>query len=121
MSDVLSDPLDRSQIELLLSLDDGAGAALQEIITEYLAMSEECRVELLGLLRTGDAQAVARAAHTLKGASANVGAAALVGVCAAIEARARQGQPQGAAQLTEQFEAEFARARSALQAVTPGP
>ena len=43
MSDVLSDPLDRAQIELLLSLDDGDGAALLEIVDEYLAMSEEGR------------------------------------------------------------------------------
>ena len=95
MSDVLSDPLDRAQIELLLSLDDGDGAALLEIVDEYLAMSEEGRVELLGCLRAGDAQGAERAAHTLKGASANVGAAPLAGVCAAMEARARQGQPQG--------------------------
>ena len=121
MSDVLSDPLDRAQIELLLSLDDGDGAALLEIVDEYLAMSEEGRVELLGCLGAGDAQGAERAAHTLKGASANVGATALAAVCAAMEARARQGQPQGAAQLTEQFESEFVRARSALQAVASRP
>lgn len=121
MSDVMSDPLDRAQIELLLSLDDGEGAALLEIVGEYLTMSEQGRVELLGYLRTGDPRGAERAAHTLKGASANVGAAALVGVCAAIEAYARGGQAQEAAQLTEQFESEFVRARSALQAVASRP
>ena len=121
MSDVLSDPLDRAQIELLLSLDDGDGAALLEIVDEYLAMSEEGRSELLGCLRAGDAHGAERAAHTLKGASANVGATAFAAVCAAMEARAREGQPQGAAQLTEQFESEFVRARSALQAVASRP
>ena len=121
MSDVLSDPLDRAQIELLQSLDDGDGAALLEIVVEFLAMSEESRVELFGCLRAGDAQGAERAAHTLKGASANVGAAALAAVCAAMEARARQGQPQVAAQLTEQFEAEFVRARTALQSVASRP
>ena len=110
MSDVLSDPLDRSQIELLLSLDDGEGAALQEIVDEYLTMSEEGRVELLRVLQEGDAHAVERAAHTLKGASANVGANALVDVCGGIEAHARQGELQRAAELTAQFEAELARA-----------
>ncbi len=89
MSEVLSDALDRSQIELLLSLDDGAGAALQEIVDEYLAMSEEGGVELLRALDDGDAHAVERGAHTLKGASANVGATALVDVCAAYRDVAR--------------------------------
>lgn len=121
MSDVLSDALDRSQIDLLLSLDDGAGAALQEIVDEYLPMSEEGGVELLRALEDGDAQAVERGAHTLKGASANVGATALVDVCAAIETCARQGHLEGAAELTEQFESELSRARAALHAVASGP
>ena len=30
------DPLDRAQIELLLSLDDGQGEALAEIVNEYI-------------------------------------------------------------------------------------
>ena len=99
MSEVLSDALDRSQIDLLLSLDEGAGAALQEIVEEYLAMSEEGGVELLRALDDGDAHAVERAAHTLKGASANVGATALVDVCAAIETSRPTGQLEGAAEL----------------------
>ncbi len=118
MSDVLSDPLDRSQIELLLSLDDGEGAALQEIVDEYLAMSEDGHARLLQALDERDQPGVEHAAHALKGASANVGAASLAEVCAAIEARARQAQLQGAAVLTGRFESELSRARSALQAVT---
>ena len=121
MSDVLSDPLDRSQIELLLSLDDGGGAALQEIVGEYLTMSEEARAEILQFLGEGDVQAVERAAHTLKGASANVGAKVLADVCAAMETQARQGHLQEAAGLTEQFEAEFSRARVPLQSVASRP
>ena len=33
------DPLDRSQIELLVSLDDGEGEVLGEIVEEYLVPS----------------------------------------------------------------------------------
>ena len=101
------------QIELLLSLDDGDGAALLEIIDEYLTISEEGRGELLGS-PAGDARGAERAAHTLKGASANIGATALAAVCAQIERHARQAQLDGAGELVQQFDSEFVRARSAL-------
>jgi len=121
MSDLLSDPLNRSQIEFLLSLDDGTGEALQDIVGEYLTMSEEGREELLRVLHDGDASAVEHAAHTLKGASANVGASALADVCADIERHARQAQLEDAAGLAQRFETEFSRPRAALQAVAPRP
>jgi len=121
MSDVLSDPLDRSQIEMLLSLDDGRGEALEEIVGEYLTMSEDGRAELLRVLHEGDAPAAEHAAHTLKGASANVGATALADVCADIERHAREAQIADVARLTERFESEFARARDALHAVAVKP
>jgi HPt (histidine-containing phosphotransfer) domain-containing protein len=121
MSDVLSDPLDRSQIEMLLSLDDGTGEALQEIVGEYLTMSEDGRAELLRVLHEGDAPATEHAAHTLKGASANVGATALADVCADMERHAREAQIEDAAGLAQRFETEFSRARAALQAVAPRP
>ena len=121
MSDVLSDPLDRSQIEMLLSLDDGRGEVLEEIVGEYLTMSEDGRAKLLRVLHEGDAPAAEHAAHTLKGASANVGASALADVCADIERHARQAQLEDAAGLAQRFETEFSRARAALQAVAPRP
>ena len=117
----MNDALARSQIELLLSLDDGAGDALQEIVGEYLTMSEQGRVELLSALRVGDASAVGHAAHSLKGASANVGALALADVCGDTERRARQAEVLDAAGLEEQFESEFSRARAALRSVASRP
>jgi two-component system sensor histidine kinase/response regulator len=111
------DPLDRAQIDLLLSLDDGRGDALAEIVDEYLVMSADGSAELCRLLHEGDSAALARTAHTLKGASANVGASALAGVCAGLEARATEAQLRDAAGLVEQFETELARVRVALESV----
>jgi two-component system sensor histidine kinase/response regulator len=113
-----ADPLDRSQIELLLSLDDGEGGVLAEIVTEFLSASGEGRSELLRVLGDGDSQALARAAHTLKGASANVGANKLAEVCGGLELHARQAQIADAEALVDQFETEFARATEALAAVS---
>jgi HPt (histidine-containing phosphotransfer) domain-containing protein len=109
------DPLDRSQIEFLLSLDDGQGDALAEIIAEYLTLGDEGYAELLRLRGVGDRNAFERTAHTLKGASANVGASGLADVCARLELRARDAQLDDAGELLEQFEAQFDRVRAALE------
>jgi HPt (histidine-containing phosphotransfer) domain-containing protein len=120
MSDVLSDSLDRSQIEFLLSLDNGQGAALAEIVAEFLTTSEQGRDELQRALEEGDAAAVERSAHTLKGASLNVGAGALAAVCRAVEMHAREADLNKARGLMARFEAEFTRVRAALRTVAAG-
>jgi HPt (histidine-containing phosphotransfer) domain-containing protein len=115
------DPLDRAQIDFLVSLDDGEGGALAEIVDEYLTMSAEGRTELHSQLRDGDWNAVERTAHTLKGASANVGATGLADVCASLETRAREARPDDtaelAAELVDQFDEELTRVRAALETV----
>ena len=109
-----------------MSLDDGEGAALAEIVDEYLTVSAEGRTELRRQLRDGDWDAVERTAHTLKGASANVGATGLADVCANLETRARDAwhdaaevddAAEFAAELVDQFDAELTRVRAALEMV----
>ncbi len=117
-SNDLSDPLDQSQIEVLRGLDGGDGAVLVEIISQYLAQTVEGRVELLRVVGQGDAHAVARAAHTLRGASANIGASALAAVCAEMETQGNFAQLDDAPELVERFDAEFARVRDALNLLT---
>ncbi len=107
------DPLDQAQIELLRSLDDGEGAVLSEIIEEFSPRRTR-RGELARIVEEGDSRALERAAHTLRGASANVGASALAAVCAEMEVQGRLEQLDAAEQLMEQFDAEFARVRDAL-------
>jgi two-component system, sensor histidine kinase and response regulator len=113
-------PLDRAQIETLLSLDDGAGDVLAEIIGEYMARSARSRADLLEVIAAGDGAGMARAAHTLKGASANVGAAVLADVCGEIEDCGRRGDADTATGLVSRFETEFARAVQALGEAAPG-
>ena len=120
-----TDPLDRSQIELLLSLDDGAGDALAEIVGEYRNVSWQGRDDLRRELRDGDHTALACTAHSLKGASANVGAQDLSQVCAELEMHARQLELVGSDEfasadvLMERFEAEFTRVQVALMLLVP--
>jgi hypothetical protein len=114
------DPLDRSQIEFLLSLDDGEGAALAEIVAEYLILGDAGYAELCRLRHEGDWSTFERTAHTLKGASANVGATGLADVCASLELCAREAQLDDAGALLEQFEAQFDRVRAALEVIVSG-
>ena len=118
--DAVSDPLDRSQIELLLSLDGGEGETLGEIVHQYLAHGEKGLLELRRLLTEGDVLALERTAHTLKGASANVGASAMVEVCAQLESSARAEELDAADGLMERCDLEFARVQDALQFLTVG-
>ncbi len=120
-----TDPLDRSQIELLLSLDDGAGDALAEIVEEYRALIWQGRDDLRHELRDRDHTALAHTAHSLKGASANLGAKDLAQVCAELEMHASQVELIGsdefadADELMERFEAEFTRVQVALMLLVP--
>ncbi|HSZ37846.1 MAG TPA: Hpt domain-containing protein [Acidimicrobiales bacterium] len=120
-----TDPLDRAQIDLLLSLDDGAGDALAEIVGEYRTVCWQGRDDLRRGLREGDHTAVAGTAHSLKGASANLGANDLAQVCAELEMHARQIELVGSDEfadtdtLMERFEAEFTRVQVALMLLVP--
>jgi HPt (histidine-containing phosphotransfer) domain-containing protein len=101
-----------------VSLDDGQGEMLAEIVREYLTLSEECHADLVRLLGEGDGPAIERTAHTLRGASANVGATGLADMCAELETRAHHGELGDAAWLMEQFGEEYDRVRAALQIAT---
>jgi two-component system sensor histidine kinase/response regulator len=115
-----SDPLDRTQIELLLSLDGGEGETLGEIVQQYLTHGEKGLHELRRVLTEGDVESLERAAHTLKGASANVGASAMVELCAALETSARAEELDAANGLMERADREFARVQDALELLTAG-
>ncbi len=90
-----------------------------EIIDEYLTQTDEGRERAAsGSLSEGDIDALERAAHTLKGASANVGASALAAICAEIETSGpgRTSSTSGQWPASSAFDAEFARVQDALDA-----
>ncbi|MBM3128561.1 MAG: Hpt domain-containing protein [Chloroflexi bacterium] len=112
-----SDPLDRNTLERLRFLQDGEHDYLGELIATYL----ESAPELLGALRAaiagGSATATQKAAHTLKGSSASLGATTLAAHCHALELQARGGTLDGAAAQFQHIEGEYARVRQALEAL----
>ncbi len=106
--------LDLGQIGLLRSLDDGEGVVLAEVIGQYLDQAQGQRDALVAALSDNDAHAAERAAHSLRGASGNVGGARLVPICAEIEGLARANNVAAGVALLEMFDAEFTRVLTAL-------
>jgi PAS domain S-box-containing protein len=112
--------LDAVQVDLLRTLDDGSGALLGEIVDAFIAQTHDGRQNVAKSVIESDAPLLARTAHTLKGASANVGASALAAVCAGMEMQARMGKLDDASALVQQFDVEFARAEQALRGLLVG-
>jgi HPt (histidine-containing phosphotransfer) domain-containing protein len=70
----------------------------------------------------GDGPALVQAAHALKGSAANIGAAAIAGLCAELEQLGRGGTPGGGVALLRRLETELPRLDAELDAaleVTP--
>jgi HPt (histidine-containing phosphotransfer) domain-containing protein len=115
LSQSLSDPLDRAAFERLRYLQDEEHNYLSELIATYL----DSAPMLLDTLRTAiagsDIPATQRAAHTLKGSSASLGAATLAAQCAELEMLARAGTLAGATEWLQKIEDEYARVKRALE------
>ncbi|WP_043585942.1 Hpt domain-containing protein [Geminisphaera colitermitum] len=82
--------IDSSAVENLRALgDNDGGAFLREILGIYFADMPARLRELRERLAEGDQSGFTRAAHTIKGSSANVGAARVRAMAEEIEVRSR--------------------------------
>jgi len=70
--------------------------------------------ELRDSAARADAETLARAAHSLKSSSGNIGAARMYSLCATIESSARERNLEGVAEMVEQLAAELDRALHVL-------
>lgn len=99
---------------------EGAPDVVASIIDIYLANSPVLVDEVQEALKTGDAETLRRASHTLKSSSANVGAVSLSEMCRDLEAMARANTLADdgghTARLVAQISQEFVRVRDALSA-----
>ncbi len=101
-----------------LNPTDG-GEFLREIVGIYIEDTPKRLEELRAGLASGDIASFARAAHTIKGSSANVGAMALRGVSERLEMMARSTGLSGVEPLIADCEAQFALARDELRRLAP--
>jgi two-component system, sensor histidine kinase and response regulator len=107
-------PLDRAIVESLLEL--GGREMLSELVEMFCDDVSSGLSSLKEAAERGDASSVGRTAHTLKGGSGNMGARRLATVCAELEKVGASGDLASAPALIERLEAEFERARPALEA-----
>jgi len=100
---------------VLLGLLDGDREAVAEILAEFETDAPRQAAEAREALAVGDADLTRRCAHTLKGASANVGAESLRAAAYDLERAAAAGDLAGGADLTARLEEELERALAAVR------
>lgn len=111
--------LDAAQLgdlrELAASIDDPG--FLPRLVDQYLSQVESQLGELRQAAGRGDATVLRAVAHSLKGASATVGASEVAAACAALEQAAAEGSP--AAKDLGPIIVAVARATAALRVLVP--
>ena len=107
-------PLDRAATENLLEL--GGAEMLSELSEIFFADAKSVLTVIREAVEDGEAPTVARAAHTLKGSSGNMGALRMARICAELEAAGSAGDLSRAPALVVRLDAEFKRVRQALLA-----
>lgn len=110
--------IDPEAIANLKELNPGDGGEfLREIVAIYIEDTPKRLADLRACLATGDVTGLTRAAHTIKGSSANVGAQALKAIAERLEFISRREGLGGVAPLIAGCEAEFARATDELRKI----
>jgi CheY-like chemotaxis protein/HPt (histidine-containing phosphotransfer) domain-containing protein len=86
-----------------------------ELVDAFVMGSEDSLREMRTALTSKDRGALARAAHKLKGASANLHIDHLATLASDVETRAKAGRDEGMTESLESIAAEFARVSQALR------
>ena len=111
-----SPAINRSVLKTLQDLQiEGQPDILASIISAYLGSSERIMAELHEALSVNNLAAVCNSAHSLKSASANVGAANFSEICREIEIKSKTGSFDNRGELISALEKEFVRVKETLQ------
>ena len=111
--------IDPEAISNLRELNPGdKGEFLREIVSIYIEDTPKRLADLRSCLASGDVNAFTRAAHTIKGSSANVGAQVLKGFAERLETVSRKEGLGGVSGLIADCEAEFERVKVELRRIS---
>jgi two-component system, sensor histidine kinase and response regulator len=112
---------DAFDLDATLKRLDGDRGLFRELIGFFLEDSQMVIEQLKASLRDGNLAAIERAAHSLKGLTANVGSGPACRVAARIEDSARNKDPAIAAAAFGELEQELARLTTALRQFQAAP
>ncbi len=112
--------IDRAAVNRMLELVGNDADLLAEIVNDFFEDAPGFIEELHAALREGNVERIRITAHSFKSNSASFGALALAEHCRALEAQAKAGSCEGAAERIEEIEAEYARAREELEVIRAG-
>ena len=105
--------LDAGALERLRSIAPSA-EMFDRLVVSFLENGASLLVQLAEAAGSANIDVLLRASHTLKSNAASFGATELAELCGTLEAQARAGQADGAAQLIVQIASAFDGARTAL-------
>jgi HPt (histidine-containing phosphotransfer) domain-containing protein len=112
--------IDLEAISNLKELNPGDdGEFLREIVSIYIEDTPKRIADLKSCLASGDVKTFTRAAHTIKGSSANVGAQILRSLGERMELISRTDGLGAVAPLVAECEAEFAHVAVELRKLAP--
>jgi HPt (histidine-containing phosphotransfer) domain-containing protein len=92
----------------------GEADLVTEMIEAYLADAPTHLLQLTSALARDDAEALAKAAHSLKSGAGYLGAQELERLCLALETLGRSGRTTGAGGLADELRGTFEHTRRAL-------
>lgn len=99
----------------LIEAADGDTNFIAEILGDYLLEMNKHLEDVERSMKTHDIAMTLRAAHTMKGASANVGANRVRELAAKLEKQAQGGSLEGSASLTSILHQEICRVRELIE------
>ena len=111
----------RALEQLRLTLGKQAGRMLPDLIEQFYRDADRLLGQAHQALDQGRVEDLRIASHSLKSTSATFGAMALSAVAREMESLARQGNLEGVAEQLARAEAEFASAKTALEAKSHEP
>jgi two-component system sensor histidine kinase/response regulator len=112
--------LDAAVIESLRQLSaPGQPDVLRDVLQLFLSDAPMRLQAIDAACASGDAAALQRAAHTMKGASGTIGATRLQQACRRLEELARVPDVQSAPPVVESVRRAYAEVASAIRAVIP--
>ena len=111
--------IDPGKIEELKELvDEDDPDFLIELLEDYMDNSEENLKAIRYAIQAKDTVTVVRTAHTLKGASSNIGAVNMTELSKQLEELGREETLHGAVELIDQLEVEFVEVKTELEKET---